>query len=110
MQQENSEIQFQSQRDQNMDSILISDNSKQDQQLDKDCELKDWDSPMCGSCHIQSVPIGVEYQNWRRNLDVYLLFDILLGQIYQKLNYRPVIYKYKLPICKLVLIEFSPSK
>ena len=60
MQQENSEIQFQSQTDQNMDSILINDYSKQEQQLDKDCQLKDWDSPMCGSCHIRSVLIGVE--------------------------------------------------
>ena len=26
--------------------------------------------------------IGVKYQNWRRTLDVYLLFVILLGKIY----------------------------
>ena len=37
---------------------------------------------MSGSCHIQSVQIGAEYRNWRRTLDVYLLFAILLGQIY----------------------------
>ena len=36
----------------------------------------------CGSCHIWIVLIGVEYQNWCRNLDVYLLFAILLGQIH----------------------------
>ena len=45
MQQENSGIQFQSQMDQNMDSTLINDYSKQEQQLDKNCHLKDWDSP-----------------------------------------------------------------
>ena len=58
MQQENSEIQFQSQRDQNMDSILISDNSKQDQQLDKDCQLKDWDSPSIKSLQTQGANIS----------------------------------------------------
>ena len=45
VQQENSGIQFQSQMDQNMDSTLINDYSKQEQQLDKNCHLKDWDSP-----------------------------------------------------------------
>ena len=39
-------------------------------------------SLMCGSCHIRSVLIGVKYQNWCQTLDVYLLFAILLGQIY----------------------------
>jgi hypothetical protein len=29
---------------------------------------------MLGSSHIQSVLIGVEYRNFRRNLDVYFLF------------------------------------
>ena len=29
---------------------------------------------MSGSSHIQSVLIGVEYQNCRRTLDAYLLF------------------------------------
>ena len=36
---------------------------------------------MSGSSHIQSVLIGVKYRNWRRTLDVYLLFAILLGKI-----------------------------
>ena len=48
---------------------------------------------MCGSCHIQSVLIGVKYQNWRQTFDVYLLFDILLKQIHQKLNCGRVVYK-----------------
>ena len=48
---------------------------------------------MCGSCHVQNVPIGVKYQNQRQTVDVYLLFAILLGQIYQKLDYRLVTYK-----------------
>jgi hypothetical protein len=34
-----------------------------------------------GSSHIQSVLIGVEYRNFCRTLDVYLLFTILCGQI-----------------------------
>ena len=37
---------------------------------------------LCSSCHIRSVLIGVKYQNWRQTWDVYLLFAILLGQIY----------------------------
>ena len=37
------------------------------------------------SSHIQSVLIGVEYQNCCRTLDVYLLFAILIGVI-QKLR------------------------
>ena len=41
---------------------------------------------MSGSSHIRSVLIGVEYQNGQI-LDVYLLFAILLGQIFQNLNY-----------------------
>ena len=40
---------------------------------------------MSGSSHIQSVLIGVKYQNCCRTLDVYLLFAILLGQIQSKL-------------------------
>ena len=28
---------------------------------------------MCGSCHTLSVLIGVEYRNWHRTLDVYVL-------------------------------------
>ena len=31
---------------------------------------------MCGSCHIQNILIGVEYQNCCQTLDVYLLFAI----------------------------------
>ena len=48
---------------------------------------------MSGSSHIQSVLIGVQYQNCRPTLDVYLLFANLLGQIKSKLNYRVVTYK-----------------
>ena len=42
-----------------------------------------------GSSHIQSV----EYRNFRRTLDVFLLLTILLGQIKSKLSYRLVTYK-----------------
>ena len=42
---------------------------------------------MFASSHIRSVLICVKYQNRHRNLDVYLLFAILLGQIKSKLNY-----------------------
>ena len=52
---------------------------------------------MSGSSHIRSVLIGVEYQNWGRTLDVYLLFAILLGQIHLILNYRLVTYKLASP-------------
>ena len=52
---------------------------------------------LSSSSHIQSVLIGVKYQNCRQTLEVYLLFAILLGQI-------------KLQICKSVLIEFAPSE
>ena len=38
-----------------------------------------------GSSHIGSVLIGVEYQNYRRTLDFYLLFAIWMGQIQSKL-------------------------
>ena len=48
---------------------------------------------MSGSSHIQSVLIGVQYQNCRPTFDVYLLFANLLGQIKSKLNYRLVTYK-----------------
>ena len=40
---------------------------------------------MSGSSHIQSVLIGVEYRNFRRTLDVYLLFSTWMGQIQSKL-------------------------
>ena len=43
---------------------------------------------MSGSCHIRSVLIGVKY----RNLDVYLLFAIWIGQIQSKLIYIFVTY------------------
>jgi len=48
---------------------------------------------MCGSCHIQNVPIGVEYQNCHQTLDVYLLFAIWMGQIQSKLIYIFVTYE-----------------
>ena len=48
---------------------------------------------MCGSCHIRSVLLGVECQNWCQTWDVYLPLAILLGQIYEKPNYRLVTYK-----------------
>ena len=41
---------------------------------------------MCGSCHIRSVLIGIDYYYFCRIWDVYLLFTILLGQIKSKLN------------------------
>jgi hypothetical protein len=42
---------------------------------------------MCGSCHIRSVLLGVECQNWRQTWDVYLPLAILYsGQIYEKPN------------------------
>jgi hypothetical protein len=34
---------------------------------------------MRGLSHIQSVLIGVEYQNWHQILDVYLRFAIWIG-------------------------------
>ena len=52
---------------------------------------------MTGSSHIQSVLVGVKYQNCCQTLDVYLLFAILLGQIKSKLNYRLVTYKFEIP-------------
>ena len=48
---------------------------------------------MSGSSYIRIVLIAVEYRKWRRTLDVYLTFAILLGQIQSKLNYRLVAYK-----------------
>ena len=45
-----------------------------------------------GSSHIQIVLIGVEYRNWCRTLDVYLLFAIWMGQIQSKLIYIFVTY------------------
>ena len=40
---------------------------------------------MSGSSNIQSVLIGIEYQNCRQTLDAYLLFAIWMGQIQSKL-------------------------
>ena len=53
---------------------------------------------MCGSCHIRSVLLGVECQNWRQTWDVYLPLAILLGQF--------ISYKY----VNQVFIELAPSK
>ena len=40
-----------------------------------------------GSSHIQSVLIGVEYRICCQTLDVYLLFNIWMGQIQSRLIY-----------------------
>ena len=47
---------------------------------------------MSGSSHIRSALIGVEYRNYHRTLDVYLLFAIWMGQIQLKLIYIFVTY------------------
>ena len=47
---------------------------------------------MNGSSHIQNDLIGVEYRNWRRTLDVYLLFAIWMEPIQSKLIYIFVTY------------------
>ena len=47
---------------------------------------------MSGSSHIRSILIGVEYQNCRRTLDVYLLFAMWMRQIQLKLIYIFVTY------------------
>ena len=39
---------------------------------------------MCGSSHIRSVLIGVEYRNCCRTLDFYLHLAILIGQSQSK--------------------------
>ena len=44
---------------------------------------------MRGSSHIQSVQIGVEYQNCRRALDVYFLVAIQSKPIYKFVAYIP---------------------
>ena len=50
---------------------------------------------MCGSSHIQSVLIGVEYRNCRRTLDVYLLFAIWMGQIQSKsISVIPILFTF----------------
>ena len=40
---------------------------------------------LSNSSHIQSVPIGIEYRNLGRTLEVYLLFPIWMWQIQVKL-------------------------
>ena len=52
-----------------------------------------WALFLCGSCHISSFLIGVEYWNCRQPLDVYLLFAIWIGQIQSKLIYICVSYE-----------------
>ena len=52
---------------------------------------------MSGSSHIRSALIGVEYCNWCQTWNVYLLFSVLMGQIYQKLIDRLVTYKLASP-------------
>ena len=52
---------------------------------------------MCGSSHIHSVQIGIEYWNCHQTLDVYLIFAILLGQSKSKLDYRLVTHKLASP-------------
>ena len=52
---------------------------------------------MSGSSYIQSVLIGVEYQNCHQTLDVYLPFAILLRQIKSEMNYRRVTYELASP-------------
>ena len=47
---------------------------------------------MSGSSHIGSVLNGVEYRNYCRTLDVYLLSAIWMGQIQLKLIYIFVTY------------------
>ena len=47
---------------------------------------------MSGSFHIRNVLIVVEYRNYHRNLDVYLLFAIWMGQIQSKLIYKLLTY------------------
>ena len=47
---------------------------------------------MCGSSHIQSVLIGVEYRNCCQTLDVYLHVAILIGQIQSKPIYKLVTF------------------
>ena len=47
---------------------------------------------MPGSSHIRSVLIGLEYLNYHRILDVYLLFAIWMEQIQSKLIYIFVTY------------------
>ena len=64
---------------------------------------------MSGSSHIRSVLIGVEYRNWYRILDVYLLFVICMGQIQLKVKtdlHVCNLWTGQLQVCNLVLIKF----
>ena len=47
---------------------------------------------MSGSSHIRNVLIVVEYRNYHRTLDVYILFAIWMDQIQSKLIYMIVTY------------------
>jgi hypothetical protein len=47
---------------------------------------------MLGSSHIRSVLIDVEYGNFSRTLDVYLLVAISIGQSQSKPIYKLVTY------------------
>ena len=65
---------------------------------------------MSGSSHIRSVLIGVEYRNYYRTLDVYLLFAIWMGQIQSKLIYIFVSYRViDWPVCKLQVCNLGLS-
>ena len=60
-------------------------------------------SVLSGSSHIRSVLNGVEYRNWHRILDVYLLFVIWMGQIQLKV-------KTDLHVCNLWTGQFVSYK
>jgi hypothetical protein len=47
---------------------------------------------MSGSSHIRSALIGIKYQNYRQNLNVYLLFAVWMGQIQSKLIHIFITY------------------
>ena len=53
-------------------------------QISNSAKKRKFASLRWGSCHSQSVLIGVEYQNCRGTLDVYLLFFLFcLGKLNQ---------------------------
>ena len=58
------------------------------------------------SSHIQSVLIGVEYQNCCPTLDVYLLVAISIGQIQSKPIYKLVTYIPSSPLVTSPLSNF----
>ena len=62
---------------------------------------------MCGSSHIRSFLIGVEYQNWRRTLDVYLRIAIWIGQIQSKPIFKLVSYRPSNPLVTSPLSKFD---